>query len=272
MPESVLIPEQWNVPQIFRDRVGDKLGRQRAMFADGHLLLLLSAPTQNIQAERRPRVFWRNPQGAWLSCMGDGKHFLARHLEEISELVEKLDQQQDKAQLIDEYFAVLEKEVMMKRMTRNLLQALQQAREMIQKDKDIINFRDKAAELESSVELLFGDAHNGLDFAVARRQENQTQSSMHMARSTHRLNILAAFFFPLMTLSTLFGMNLAMGWENRYAPWPFLAVLAVGVISGLILLGVLTAKNYSPAQSANSRRWYELSEKETLKMMRSEDV
>lgn len=36
MPSQSLLPEVWSVPQEFRNRLGEEVGRQRAMLADGH--------------------------------------------------------------------------------------------------------------------------------------------------------------------------------------------------------------------------------------------
>ena len=44
MQKKSLIPAIWTVPEVFRERLGRRIGRQRMMFADGHLLLVLHAP------------------------------------------------------------------------------------------------------------------------------------------------------------------------------------------------------------------------------------
>jgi hypothetical protein len=43
VPKSV-VPPSWEVPPQFRERLGERVGRQRAMLADGHLLLVLHRP------------------------------------------------------------------------------------------------------------------------------------------------------------------------------------------------------------------------------------
>ena len=62
--------------------------------------------------------------------------------------------------------------------------------------------------------LLYNEARNSLDFSIARRGEEQARSSHRMAVSAHRLNLLAAFFFPIATLTALFGVNLRHGLET----------------------------------------------------------
>ncbi len=60
---KTIVPEDWEVPVQIRDRFGDSAGRQRAMVADGHLLLVLhEAPGPN-DRERKGCLLWRNPAG-----------------------------------------------------------------------------------------------------------------------------------------------------------------------------------------------------------------
>jgi Mg2+ and Co2+ transporter CorA len=44
-----------------------------------------------------------------------------------------------------------------------------------------------------------------------------------------------AFFFPIATLTTIFGVNLQHGYENRYVPNLFLGTIAVGLTLGIVL-------------------------------------
>jgi len=53
------------VPDVFRRRLGEQSGRQRAMQHDGHLLLVLHAPPSPDSAERHGHVFWRDADGKW---------------------------------------------------------------------------------------------------------------------------------------------------------------------------------------------------------------
>ena len=62
-----LLPTIWTVPKNFRKRLGNKVGRQRTMHEDGHLLLVLHAPPGTCDAERIGRLFWRAPEGNWSS-------------------------------------------------------------------------------------------------------------------------------------------------------------------------------------------------------------
>ena len=59
MPPKSILPPNWDVPEEFRRRLGEKAGRQRAMLAEGHLLLVLHRPPQKNETERTGRALWR---------------------------------------------------------------------------------------------------------------------------------------------------------------------------------------------------------------------
>jgi len=231
-----ILPAVWEIPPKFLDRLGEKAGRQRAMFADGHLLLVLHGLPQPDDTERKGRYFWRKPDGVWSSDeFGSGPNALVRHLGEYASALERLEEQDETAAGIEDYFAVLQELAPIHRASRNLHTAFQQAREMCPEDRDIINFRDRAYRIERTAELLYQDARNSLDFAIAKRTEEQALSSQKMSVSAHRLNVLAAFFFPIATLTALFGVNLKIGFEEVAPPFPFLGLLVLGLLLGYLL-------------------------------------
>ena len=96
-----------------------------------------------------------------------------------------------------DYFLLLQALAPLHRTTRNLHLALQQARELAPDDRDLIAPRDQAADLERALDLLHGDARNGLDYTIAHQTEEQTRRTYDMAVAAYRLNLLAALFFPV---------------------------------------------------------------------------
>ena len=147
-PKSVL-PATWDLPAEFRERVGEKPGRQRAMVAQGHLLLVLHRPPRGNDNERAGRFLWRKPDGTWqASDLGNGAAVLMWHMSEYSEVVDRFGYNEDKAVTIAEYYEVLDGITPVHRAIRNLHAALQEAREKIPSDRDLINARDRAYELE----------------------------------------------------------------------------------------------------------------------------
>tara|TARA_B100000029_G_scaffold448535_1_gene471101 strand:+ start:1562 stop:2326 length:765 start_codon:yes stop_codon:yes gene_type:complete len=242
-----LLPASWDIPQIFRDRLGVTPGRQRAMVEEDHLLLVLHAPPATDQPEREGRFFWRQPSGQW-ECItaGKGLNALDKHLDEFEDLVESLDERTAAASTSQALFDQINTLAPVSRSARNLQDTLQTAREAFRDDRDLIRLRDQAYRISRTAELAYQDARNALDFLIARQAEAQARSSYQMAVSAHRLNTLAAFFFPLATLSAIFGVNLAHGLETTMAPAPFLAMVTVSIVCGLLLKAFVVSKPPSP--------------------------
>jgi hypothetical protein len=242
VPQKSILPATWEVPAEFRSRLGEKAGRQRAMMAEGHLLLVLHAPPKKDEPDRKGRLFWRKPDGTWLSNeLGGGPAALAKHLSEYSEIIDKMDRQEDVAWSVDEYYTILDAMGPVQRSARNLHATLQEARKLLSADRDLINFRDKAYDIERTAELLYNDVRHALEFAVAKKSEEQAVNAHQMAVQSHRLNLLVAFFFPLATLVAIFGSEMKHGLEE-YLPHPyylFYIVTGVGLVLGGLLAGWL---------------------------------
>lgn len=238
MPNSIL-PASWDVPSKFRERLGAKVGRQRAMFFEGHLLLVMHALPDPDQNEREGRFFWRKPDGTWISdhC-GAGPGAVSKHLDQYSERIETLDRNEETATLANDYFELLQELTPLQRAARNMHTVLQNARKEFPDVREIIDYRDRAYELERSTDLLMTGTNHGLEYARAKQAEEQTKSSEKMAIAAHRLNILAAFFFPLATLTAIFGMDLQHGISEMAEvseQYLFVGVIAAGLVAGIVL-------------------------------------
>jgi len=237
------LPPSWNVPQIFRDRLGEQAGRQRAMEADGHLLLVLRQPPTRQLQEREDRIFWRNPDDAWqTTCVAQSVRSLSDQLEDYQRLVDKLESDEDEAQKADEYKSLIEYSGRLARSARHLHAALQEARELLPDVRELIVHRDRAYAVERAAELVHTDLQNGLQWAIARRSEEYAESAERIAKSGHRLNLMVATFLPLATLAGVFGMNVASGLEETRAiagVSPFILLTAAGIIAGLLLRQVV---------------------------------
>jgi len=254
------LPPDWKLPPVLAARLGDLAGRQRAMAADGHLLLVLHGRPEPGTPTRAGRPFWRDPEGHWRSAPSDdGLPVLKRHIAAYVERAEELERDWQDATTAADYFGLLQELGPLHRAVRNLHAALQLARELVPADRDIINLRDQAGEVERTIELLHGDARNGLDYTVAHQAERQAERTYDMAVSAHRLNLLAAVFFPTATLSALFGMNLAHGLDTGdFPPWAlFWGILGVGLACGAYLAQAIARKPAPltrPAAKTSARR------------------
>ncbi len=241
-----LLPKAWEVPQEFRRRLGDEAGRQRLMQADDHLLLVLHAPPSPGQSLRLGRIFWRDPEGLWKPvAMAHNDHPVGELLDQYEEVIEGLDLREGNASVARDYFEILTALSPLLRSCHNLYTVLQEARKAVPDDRGLILLRDRAYSLNRQAELLQQDAKNTLDFVIARRAEEQAESSRRQAKAAHRLNVLAALFFPLATIASVFSMGLDHGLEETVsanAPWPMLAVVASGLALGTALAVFVTRK------------------------------
>lgn len=205
------------------------------MVAEGHLLLVLHKAPQKDARERQGVFFWRKPDGEWeFSGRGRGLPALRKHLEEYGSAEEQLDRAYDRAQTAQDYFEILEAIAPLQRAAQNLHGTLQAAREAISSDRDIIDLRDRAAEIERTLELLWGDAKNAIDFKIAKQAEEQANLSLQSVNAAHRLNILAAIFFPLTAISCVFGMNVPSGFEGSSVGL-FWLIFLTGIILGVFV-------------------------------------
>ncbi len=260
MPTSPLLPPNWDLPEEIVNRLGRRAGRQRAMFADGHLLLILHRVPGEEHLERKSRFFWRSPEGIWSSSdLGPGVEAVQKHLNEYATAKDTYEDAMEAAHTAEGFFHVLEDLAPVLRSSRNLHAALQEARNLDKTDRDIISLRDQAYDVERAFDLLYTETKHAQELAVARRTEDLARASHAMSASAHRLNILAAFFFPVATLATIFGTNLQHGFEAMWAPGPFLLMVLLGLLTGLALKSWIAGKSKSSngvvAKSYASRRW-----------------
>jgi len=236
---SGTLPLTWRIPNSIRVRVGDSAGRQRVIHEENHLLLVLHRPPQAGDTHRVGRFLWRDAQGNWTASDGsDGPAVLTKHIGQYAALITKFDQLEEDAHTAQAYFEVIEGLLPLIRSTSHLHQVLQDARKLVPEDRNLINARDQAYEMERNADLLYTSAKNGLDFEIAKRAEEEATAARAMARSTHRLNVLAGLFFPLATISSVMGID-----SENFSPgqWINLALVVVGgLVIGLILVMFIT--------------------------------
>lgn len=231
-----LLPKHWELPAGIRRRLGKSAGRQRCLSAEGHLLLVLHEPPVGAEISSVGRFFWRKPDGFWKSnSLGEGIDALEEHLDHFDDLIDALEAQEVIARTADEYFTVIEELIPLHRSAENLYLAIQSARESQQEDLQLLDCRDQAYEIFRSSDLLLNDSKAAMDYAIAKRAEEQSRYSFELAASANRMNALIAFFLPMATLSSIFGMNLTQGAENLYPPYGFLSVICVGLLFGFVL-------------------------------------
>lgn len=238
-----LLPADWAVPQAFRDRLGDHAGRQRAMTAEGHLLLVLHKVPDAGDTTREPRIIWRHPDGTWKCTDGtEGRAAMEAHLAEYARVLVSLDDEEHKADGAQQYVRVLVRLSPVLRAVRHLHSTLQEAREACPDERELINARDEAYRQERTCELLISDAKSTLDVAALQHDEELAETNLALAQSAHRLNMLAAFFFPLATLCSVFGVSFAFPLKDDPTHTPFYGMLIIGLVVGFILAIIIRPK------------------------------
>jgi Mg2+ and Co2+ transporter CorA len=236
----MLIPQDWDVPAVFRQRLGDTVGKQRVMAHDGDLFLVLHKLPDPSSPERQGVLFWRQPTGQWLGTpRGDGLQMLRRHLEEFDAAVDALEGACDKAVSAADHYTVIQRITPLHRTISHLYATLQSAREAVPNERELILLRDRAGEIDRAADILQHEAIHGLQFRMAQRAEDLSQSSHDLAAAGHKLNTLAALFLPMTAVATMMGMNLRHGLEGYTSPILFWSVVAGALGLGFFLRGAV---------------------------------
>ena len=232
------IPNDWKIPSALQIRLGaNTTGRQRALVADDHLMLVLHEVPRHGQRERRGVYFWRAPDGAWRSSAeSSGIPTLAEHVNDYGQAADELETKYQAARIAKDYFALLEEVAPIVLAATNMYSALHSGREALPDTAELIGVRDTAGDIVRSLELLYTDAKNALDYDIAKSSEEQAMLGEEAVRSGVRLNILAAIFLPLSTVTGMLGVNLTLGLES--APvWASWSLFGLGLVVGLIVRG-----------------------------------
>lgn len=239
----MIIPPTWTLPEAIKTRLGQTTyGRQRAIVEDGHLLIVLHRPPGPDEAGREGVLFWRSPSGEWQwSRGGPGPGALKRHLQGYAELEAKLTAEYEKAVETGMLFDLVETLTPLTRAARNMHLALQSARDAVKNDTFLIEMRDLAYDLDRNFDLLLEDVRNAIQYRTSRDAEEQARLSREALKASHRLNTLAALFFPLTAIAGIFGMQLNHG-LNPNNPAVFWVIFAVGTALGLAMKSWVIAK------------------------------
>jgi len=237
---TALIPSTWDVPEIFRQRMGDKVGRQRCMYDSEHLLLILHEVPDADSSDRKGVMFWRRPDATWkTTARGTGLQALREVLVRYEDRIDELENKLREATVAKELILILRSGTPLVRASKHVKEVLQVARETIKKERALILLRDFAGENERAAELMYEEAKNVLEFEIAEQGELQAKLGHDLAMAGQRLNLLAALFLPVTALASIFGMNLVSGLEQIKTPLLFWGVLVGGMILGILVMWFL---------------------------------
>ena len=202
--------------------------------------MLHKAPLKH-ETHRESVYFWRNDKGVWSATeRGSGLTALDEFLDNYERIEDALDDQYEKASNARDFFDLLEKIAPIQRAVKNTSKALQNAREVI--GEEFIDSRDKAEELYRNIDLLYTDSKNGLDYAIAKRAEEQAEMQKQALTAGHRLNIIMALFLPITAVASLLGMNIPHGLEKSQS-WVFFAIVGVCSLLGIFMRSLVLKKS-----------------------------
>lgn len=234
------IPPGWKLPEEITARLGSKTGKQRVIAESDHILIVLHTPPQKNDSGRDSVFLWRNAEGTWDSNeRGHGMSALDDYLNNYEKLEDSLDEAYDQAIKADDFFNLLEQITPIQRAIKNTSRTLQEARELV--GEELIDARDRADELNRSFELLYLDCKNGLDYAVAKKAEEQSAMQRQALIAGHRLNITMALFLPVTAVASLLGMNIPHGLESAPS-WVFFSIVVTCAFLGLFMKYVVLRK------------------------------
>lgn len=232
-----MLPQDWNLPSATREHFSaSRAGRQRAFVDDGHLLIALHKIPHEGENYRTPVYFWRKPTGEWFSHPeAGGISALGDHLETYALHEDELEEEVKLATNARQHLTILNDTIIVWHATKNMHITLNQARQLLPEDEKILEFRDWAYAIERNYELLEANARNALDIYQAEQAEEAN-------RISRQLNILAAIFFPLTALASIFGMELDSGIPQDIAFY-FWIIVVVGLVMGVTFYGWLRGKD-----------------------------
>lgn len=242
-------PRIWRIPTNLRRRLSGRVGRQRAISEEQHLIIVLHRVPDRTQPRQPGVYFWRSPENEWFhSEQGSGFAALEKLVQEYEDRVVELEEMHDGANSNEKYFEILDAIGPIVRSARSLHETLLHARDDSQpKQRGALQpLCDQSSEIEHAAELLQSDVRNSIQYTMARQAERQAGFVREQSQAAHRLNILAALFLPMATLSSLFGMNLRHGLEGL-PPLLFWLIITLGIVLGAVIgIFVMRVKGLDP--------------------------
>ena len=244
----MIIPPGWNLPEPIRARLGQKtFGRQRIIFEEGHLLIILHRPPTADDSTREGVLFWRSPDGNWKWSRGIGGAALGAHVQSYADREAALSSAYDQATDAESLYELQAEVTPVARAARNMHSVLQAARDAIKSEKLLIDMRDRAYEIERNLELLLEDVRNMIQYRTIKEAEEQSRLSAEALRASHRLNVLAAIFLPLTGITGVFGMNFHPGLDERSVIYFWLIFVGAVALGFALKEWILTPPERKPA-------------------------
>lgn len=228
---------KWKLAEGIKCRLSEcSYGRQRAIYAEEQLLLVLHEPPKFGDKDRKALIFLREKDAQWW-CNGHKKceNRLIQLLENYRQKLAELEKAYLGVTCTEELFVLMENLNPLLRAARNMDSALQSAREQVGDDKFILQCRDQSNDIYRNYDLLGEEMKMALEYRIAKNAESQINESQKIAKSQHKLNLMAAITFPIMAMSSIFGMNLLSGFESLDFNM-FWVMMGIGFSAGVLAM------------------------------------
>jgi hypothetical protein len=227
------IPDKWELPVSLRERIGKTIGRQRAIQEEDHTLIMVHQAPSAKEKGRKGACCWINPKGEFrFSPEGETfEHLFAGYRKKLTHL----EHEYEHADSALKYFTVLEAIIPLHFAAVRMASALQMARDQIPTNRQVLLWRDESFEIQRESEILQVCTKNALDYYQAKSVEDLSEITYKLSKTSHKLNMMATLFVPMMAICGLFGMNVYSGLDSeKYFPL-FWIIAIVSVILGLAL-------------------------------------
>lgn len=229
----MVIPDSWELPKKLRARVGKTIGRQRTIQEDGHTIILLHQVPNTKEKVRHSACCWILPDGTMHFHPQTEK--FDKVFESYRHKINLLEKDYQNANSALKYFQILEDITPIHFGTIRMATALQMARDHLPDNRQVLLWRDETFELERETEIFQVRTKNAMDYHQSKSVEDLSQITFELSKTSHKLNMMATFFVPMMAICGLFGMNIFSGLEHE-SYFPLFWIIAVtSILIGICL-------------------------------------
>lgn len=227
------VPDNWEIPTKLRARIGKTVGRQRTLQEEGHTLILIHQAPHSNEKSRRGACCWITPEGV-LRFYPETENF-ETIFNSYRNRLHHLEKEYKTANTAIQYFNILEEIIPFYFASMRMASAMQAARDAAPTCRQVLLWRDETYEIQREAEILQICAKNALDYHQAKSVEDLSKITYDLSKTSHRLNMMATFFVPMMAVAGLFGMNIHTGFEKSESSLLFWSIAFASILIGVIV-------------------------------------
>lgn len=227
------VPDRWELPEKLKARIGKKVGRQRTIHEEGHTVILIHQVPAASEKTRKEACCWIKPDGSMHFHPQADKFDLV--FDGYRKKLNTLDKEYNEANTALQYFNILEEITPVHFAIVRMASALQMARDQLPANRQVLLWRDETFEIQRESEIFQVCTKNALDYHQAKSVEDLSQITFELSKTSHKLNMMATLFVPMMAICGLFGMNVFSGLEDEKHFPLFWGIAIVSILLGVVL-------------------------------------